>query len=104
MPHPILPLRPLHDRVLIARPKKATEVTASGLYIPESATVRANEGIVAAIGAGRVLRDGSRATPEVKAGDHVLWAKYAEQVLPEGIEAGEFAMMRESDILAVLTN
>lgn len=92
-------IRPLHDRVLLKR-KTEEERTAGGLFIPDTAKERATQAIVVAAGKGRVLEDGSIAPLKVKAGDTVLFGKYAgTEIKLDGVE---HLIMREEDILAVI--
>ena len=92
-------IRPLHDRVLLKR-KSEEERTAGGLYIPDSAKERANHATVIAVGKGRILPDGKVAPLTVKAGDTVLFGKYAGSEIK--LDGEEHMIMREDEILAVL--
>lgn len=92
-------IRPLHDRVLLKR-KSEEERTAGGLYIPDSAKERANQATVIAVGKGRILPDGKVAPLTVKAGDTVLFGKYAGSEIK--LDGEEHMIMREDEILAVL--
>jgi chaperonin GroES len=69
-------LRPLGDRVVV-KPKPKDEMTSSGIVLPDTAADRPQEGSVVSVGPGRVLDNGKRLEMEVKAGDKVLFAKYA---------------------------
>jgi len=92
-------IRPLGDRVVI----KATgreEQTASGIIIPDSAQEKPQEGIVVAVGTGKLLDNGTRQPVDLKAGDRVLYSKYAGTEIKQGTD--EFLVLRESDILAVI--
>ena len=92
-------IRHLHDRVLLKR-KSEEERTAGGLYIPDSAKERANQATVIAVGKGRILPDGKVAPLTVKAGDTVLFGKYAGSEIK--LDGEEHMIMREDEILAVL--
>jgi chaperonin GroES len=92
-------LRPLHDRLLVKR-EEATEKTASGLYIPDSAREKPQQGIVTAAGDGRVLPNGQRVTLDVKTGDRVLFGKYGGSEVT--VEGEKFTILREDEVLAVL--
>lgn len=92
-------IRPLHDRVLLKR-KSEEERTAGGLYIPDSAKERANQATVISVGKGRILPDGKVAPLTVKAGDTVLFGKYAGSEIK--LDGEEHMIMREDEILAVL--
>lgn len=87
-------IRPLADRVLI-QPMAAESKTASGLIIPDSAKEKPQRGTVVAMGPG--TKDEKM---EVKAGDVVLYGKYAGTEL--NVDGVDYLMMRQSDILAVL--
>lgn len=92
-------IRPLHDRVLLKRDNEE-ERTAGGLYIPDSAKERANRAKVVAVGKGRTLQDGSVVPLKVKAGDTVLFGKYAGTDIT--LDGQEHLIMREEDIIAVI--
>ncbi len=93
-------LRPLGDRVLI-EPIEQEEVTASGLYIPETAKEKPQQGNVLAVGEGRRDEDGERIEMDVKVGDKVLFAKYAGTEIK--IDGKKLLIMKESDILAIIS-
>lgn len=92
-------IRPLHDRVLLKRDNEE-ERTAGGLYIPDTAKERANRAKVVAVGKGRTLADGTVVPLKVKAGDTVLFGKYAGNDIT--LDGQEHLIMREEDIIAVL--
>ena len=92
-------IKPLADRVLV-EPIEKEEVTASGIVLPETAKEKPQEGLVVAVGPGRLLDDGERAAMEVKANDKVLYAKYAGTELKRNDK--KYLIVKESDILAVL--
>lgn len=92
-------LKPLSDRVIV-RPLEAEEKTAGGLYIPDSAKEKPQQGEVVAVGPGKVADDGKNIAMEVKVGDKVLYGKYSGT---EVTAAGEdYLIMREGDIFAVI--
>jgi len=91
--------RPLHDRVLIKRVSAETK-SAGGLYIPDSAKDKPQEGTIIAVGPGKRQDDGGIREPVVKAGDLVLFGKYTGDEIK--LEGEEHIILRESDILAVL--
>ena len=92
-------LKPLSDRILVKR-LSSEEKTAGGLYIPDTAKEKPTKGEVVAVGPGKVADDGKRIAPTVKAGDMVLFNKYAgTQVELDGVE---HLVMREDDILAII--
>jgi chaperonin GroES len=92
-------IRPLYDRVLVKR-LESEEKTAGGLFIPDTAKEKPIEARVVAVGAGKILDDGSQRKPEVKAGDRVLFAKYSGSEVK--LDGEEHLILREEDILAVL--
>ncbi len=92
-------MKPLNDRVLVKR-LESEEKTAGGLYIPDTAKEKPSKGEVVAVGPGKVADNGQRVAMAVKAGDTVLFSKYAgTEIKLDGIE---HLVMREDDILAVL--
>jgi len=92
-------IKPLADRVLV-EPVETEETTASGLVLPETAKEKPQEGIVLAVGPGRLMDNGEIAPMTVKAKDRVLYAKYAGTELKR--EDKKYLFLKESDILAVL--
>ena len=92
-------VRPLHDRVLIRRLEEK-EVVKGGIIIPDTAKEKPQEGIVVAVGPGRVTDNGTRVTPGVKAGDRILFGKYSGTDIK--IEGEEHLILREDDVLAVI--
>lgn len=93
-------LKPLNDRVLVKR-LESEEKTAGGLYIPDTAKEKPSRGEVVAVGPGKYTDDGKLIPMAVKAGDTVLFNKYAgTEVKLDGVE---HLVMREDDILAVIT-
>jgi chaperonin GroES len=91
-------IKPLGDRVVIEAIARE-EKTASGIVLPDNAKEKPQEGKVVAVGSGH-LKDGERLPLEVKAGDKVLFSKYAGTEVK--FEGKELLIMRESDILAIL--
>src|SRR4051812_43750958 len=73
-------IRPLHDRVIVKRIEQQRK-TASGIVIPDSASEKPEQGEVIAVGAGKVLQDGSVQPVQLKVGDHVLFGKYGGQTV-----------------------
>lgn len=92
-------VRPLHDRILVKRTAEETK-TAGGLFIPDTAKEKPQRGEIVATGKGRVTEDGKVLPLEVKAGDKILFGKYAGTELK--LDGEEFLMMREEDILGVI--
>ena len=89
-----LKIQPLSDRVLV-EPREAETKTASGLYIPESAKEKPQQGKVVAVGKGK--KDHNMT---VKVGDIVLYGKYSGSELKH--EGNDYLIMREEDILAII--
>jgi chaperonin GroES len=95
-----LTLKPLDDRVVV-EPTDAEEKTAGGILLPDTAKQKPQQGKVIAVGPGKLTDDGKRTAVGVKAGDTVLYGKYAgSDVEVNGVE---FKILRESDILAKLS-
>jgi chaperonin GroES len=92
-------IRPLQDRIIVKRVQEE-EKTKGGIIIPDSAKEKPIEGKVIAAGNGKVLEDGKVRPLDVKAGDRVLFSKYAGTEIK--LEGEEFLIMREEDILGVL--
>jgi chaperonin GroES len=92
-------VRPLHDRLLVQRLAEE-EKTAGGLYIPDTAKEKPQQGKVIAVGNGRVAEDGKVRPLEVRAGDKVLFSKYSGTELK--LEGKEYLMIREDDVLGVI--
>src|ERR1051325_209712 len=92
-------LAPLADRVVV-RPLDQEEVTKSGLFLPDTAKERPQEGKVVAAGPGRVLEDGKRLAMEIKVGQTVLYAKYAGTEFK--LDDDELLILRETDVLAIV--
>jgi len=90
----------LGDRVIV-QPAEVAEKTETGIYIPDTAKEKPTQGIVIQVGQGVQARDtGIMITPSVKAGDVVLYSKYAGTEFP--IDGENLLIMRESDIWGVL--
>jgi chaperonin GroES len=94
-------LKPLGDRVIV-KPKEKEDITKSGIVLPDTASEKPQEGSVLAVGPGRVLDNGKRVEMDVKTGDKVLFAKYAGTEVK--LDGEEYLVIRESDLLAILTN
>ena len=91
--------RPLHDRVLLKRIEEK-ETVKGGIIIPDTAKEKPMEGEVISVGPGKMMEDGKRSPVDVKAGDRVLFGKYAGSEIK--IDDKEYVIMREEEILAVL--
>src|ERR671923_1174099 len=94
-------LKPLGDRVIV-KPKAKEEMTSSGIVLPDTASEKPQEGSVLSVGPGRVLDNGKRVEMDVKAGDSVLFAKYAGTEVK--LDGDEYLVIREGDLLAIVTN
>jgi len=92
-------IRPLHDRVIVKRVEEE-ETTKGGIIIPDTAKEKPVEGKVVAVGDGKVTDDGKKIPLEVKAGDKILFGKYAGTEIQ--IEGEEHIIMREDDIIAIV--
>ncbi len=92
-------IRPLHDRIIVKRLEEE-EKTKGGIIIPDSAKEKPMEGKVIAVGNGKKTEDGKILKMDVKAGDRVLFSKYAgTEVKIDGVE---HLIMREDDILGII--
>ena len=92
-------LRPLNDRIVVKRIEEQ-ETTRNGIFIPDSAKEKPQEGEVIAVGQGKRLQDGIVAALEVKKGDRVLFTKYAGN--DTKLNGAEYLIIREDDILGIL--
>jgi len=92
-------IRPLQDRIIVKR-LESEEKTKGGIIIPDSAQEKPMEGKVISVGNGKLNDDGKRIAPDVKAGDIVLFSKYAGTEVK--IDGEEHLIMREDDILGVI--
>ena len=94
-------ITPLHDRVIIKRIEDNVNQTAGGLYIPDTAKEKPQEGEVIAAGQGKYKEDGTRQALDVKAGDRVLFGKYSGSEIK--LDGDEFIIMREDEILGIIS-
>jgi chaperonin GroES len=92
-------IRPIGDRVVV-KPAAKEEVTKSGIVIPDTAKEKPQEGVVIAVGNGRLLDNGDRAVIDVHAGDRVLFAKYGGTEFK--LDGEEYLVLKENDILAIV--
>ena len=92
-------IRPLHDRILVKRLEEQEE-RRGGIIIPDTAKEKPQRGKVIAVGDGKMLENGKRVPLDVKPGDQVLFARYAEREVK--IEDEEYLILREEDILGIL--
>lgn len=92
-------LKPLDDR-LVVEPSDATEKTAGGILLPDSAKQKPQQGTVIAVGPGKLLDSGTRTPLAVKVGDVVLYGKYSGSDVE--VNGTEYKILRESDVLGKL--
>lgn len=92
-------LKPLGDKVVVQLTEQE-EKTASGIYLPDSAKKKPQEGKVIAVGAGRVLDSGERNTLTVKVGDRVLFSKYGGNEVT--IDGQDYTILDEDQVYAIL--
>jgi chaperonin GroES len=90
-------LQPLADRVLV-KPIEKEEKTKSGIYLPDTAKEKPQEGEVVAVGPGKLDENGKRIPMDLKVGDRVIYAKYGGTEIK--VDDDELIILRESDILA----
>ena len=93
-------IRPLYDRIVVKRIEDSAEKTASGLFIPDSAKEKPQEGEVMAVGQGKRADDGKLIALDVKADDRILFGKYSGSEIK--LDGEEFLIMREDEVLGVL--
>ena len=90
-------IKPMSDRILI-RPTEQEETTQSGIYIPDTARERPQEGEVVAVGPGRYLNNGKRLEMELKVGDKIIYSKYSGSEIEA--DDGELLLMGSNDVLS----
>ncbi len=93
-------IRPLGDRVLVKAVERE-EQTKSGIFLPDTAQEKPQEAIVLAIGNGKLLDNGTRVAIDLKEGDRILYSKYSGTEVKQA--GDEYLILRESDILGVIT-
>jgi len=93
-------IQPLADRVVV-KALEESEQMRGGLYIPDTAKEKPSQGEVVAVGPGKLSDEGTRLEMDVKVGDKVLYGKYSGTDVT--LEGEEFLILRESDILAVVS-
>ena len=92
-------IRPLHDRLIVRR-KEEERTTASGIVIPESASAeKPDQGVIEAVGNGKLLEDGNVRKLDVNVGDKVLFGKYAGQAVT--VDGDELLVMKEEDVMGI---
>ena len=93
-------IRPLHDRLIVRR-QEEERTTASGIVIPESASAeKPDQGVVEAVGNGKLLEDGNVRKLDVNVGDKVLFGKYAGQAVT--VDGDELLVMKEEDVMGII--
>ena len=92
-------VRPLHDRILLKRIEEK-ESQEGGIIIPDTAKEKPQEGLVVAVGNGKILEDGTKLTPGVKEGDRVLFGKYSGTEIK--VDGEDYLIVREDDVLGIL--
>ena len=93
-------IRPFHDRLIVRR-QEEERTTASGIVIPESASAeKPDQGVVEAVGNGKLLDDGNVRKLDVNIGDKVLFGKYAGQSVK--VDGNELLVMKEEDVMGII--
>lgn len=92
-------VQPMADRVVV-EPLEETEEMRGGLYIPDTAKEKPQQGMIVAVGPGRLNDEGERIPMEVTEGDRVLYGKYAGTEVT--VDGQELLIIKESDVLAIL--
>jgi chaperonin GroES len=92
-------VRPLHDRIIVRRTEE-DEQRVGGIIIPDSAKEKPQQGKVVAVGKGKIEKDGKVTPLDVKAGDTILFGKYAGQEIK--VDGDEYLIMREEEVLGVI--
>src|SRR5260370_3768241 len=93
-------IRPFYDRIVVKRIDEQESKTASGLFIPDSAKEKPQEGEVVAVGKGKRLEDGKVVPLDVQVGDRILFGKYSWSEIK--LDGNEFMIMREDEVLGIL--
>jgi len=92
-------IRPLNDRIIVRRTEDQEQMRG-GLYIPDTAKEKPQEGEVLAVGNGKLLDNGQRTPIDLKAGDRILFGKYAGTEIK--LDGEEYLILREDDVLGVV--
>jgi len=92
-------IRPLYDRIVVKRLEEKEQMQG-GLYIPDSAKEKPQEGEVAAVGKGKRLEDGKLVPLDVQVGDRILFGKYSGSDIK--LDGEEYLIMREDEVLGIL--
>jgi len=91
--------RPLHDRIIVKRLDEG-EVVKGGIIIPDTAKEKPQQGVVIAVGNGKILDNGQKVPLDVKAGDTILFGKYSGNEIK--LDDEEFLILREEEVLGVI--
>jgi chaperonin GroES len=94
-------LRPLGDRLVVEHVEQA-EKSAGGVFLPDTAKEKPQEGTVLAVGSGRTLDNGQKLAMDVKVGDRIIYSKYSGSEIK--IEGKDYLIISEKDVLAVFTD
>jgi chaperonin GroES len=92
-------IRPLNDRIIVRRMEEQEQMRG-GLYIPDTAKEKPQEGEVLAVGNGKLLDNGQRIAIDLKAGDRILFGKYSGTEIK--LDGDEYLILREDDVLGVV--
>jgi chaperonin GroES len=92
-------VQPLADRIVV-KPLEDTEQMRGGLYIPDTAKEKPQQGEVIAVGPGKMTDDGKRIPAELKVGDRILYGKYSGTEVTVAEE--QYLILREADVLAII--
>jgi chaperonin GroES len=92
-------IRPLNDRIIVRRVEEQEQMRG-GLYIPDTAKEKPQEGEVIAVGNGKILNNGDRIAIDIKVGDKVLFGKYSGTEVK--LDGEEYLILREDDVLGVI--
>ncbi len=92
-------IRPLNDRIIVRRMEEQEQMRG-GLYIPDTAREKPQEGEVLAVGNGKLLENGQRIAIDLRAGDRILFGKYAGTEIK--LDGEEYLILREDDVLGVV--
>ncbi len=92
-------IRPLNDRIIVRRTEEQEQMRG-GLYIPDTAKEKPQEGEVIAVGNGKILNNGDRVAMDIKVGDKVLFGKYSGTEIK--LDGDEYLILREDDVLGVI--
>jgi chaperonin GroES len=95
----VMNVRPLHDRIIVHRLEEG-EQQIGGIIIPDTAKEKPQQGTVIAAGHGKANEDGQRVPLDVKAGDQILFGKYAGQDIT--LDGEKYFIMKEDDVLAII--